>query len=258
MSELFKALILAIIQGITEWLPVSSSGHLTLAEKMLNYQGSITFHVALHFGTLMTLFIYFGREITDIIQDILKLKFHTENGKLGVLILIATIPAALVGFIFKKSFESIFSNLTILTVGLGITGLVLIIASLPLKYKNQKITKTKAFLIGTSQILSLIPGISRSGTTISTALFLGLKEKTAVKFSYLISIPIILGANISIIGNQTLPKELIWATLTSFLTGLVFIHFFFTYILSKRRNLRYLGIYTLILSITIIIFLILF
>ena len=255
MSELLKAIIIAIVQGITEWLPISSSAHLTLMEKILNYPSALTFHVALHLGTLMALFVYFGRDITDIIQDILRLKFHTENGKLGIFILIATIPAALIGFIFKKSFESIFSNLTILAIGLGITGLVLIMASLPLNYKNKKITKTKALLIGTSQILSLIPGISRSGTTISTALFLGLKEKTAVKFSYLISIPIILGANIATIGNQTLPKELIWATLTSFLTGLIFIHFSFTYILSKRKNLGYIGIYVILLALIIGIFL---
>lgn len=257
MSELLKAMLLAIVQGITEWLPVSSSGHLVLAEKFLNYKSSLTFEVALHFGTLMSVFVYFGKDITDIIQDILKLKFHTENARLGILILIATIPAAIIGFLFKNAFESIFSNLSIVALGFGITGLILLIASLPLTKQNNKLTKSKALIIGTSQIISILPGISRSGTTTSTALLLGLKEQTALKFSFLMSIPIILGANILTIGNQTLPKELIWATLVSFLIGLLTLHLLYKYILTTKRNLRYFGLYALALAIFIGIFLIL-
>ncbi len=256
MSELLKAIILAIIQGITEWLPVSSSGHLVLAEKFLNYKSSLTFEVALHFGTLMSVFVYFGKDITDIIQDILRLKFHTENARLGILILIATIPAAIIGFLFKSVFESIFSNLSIVALGFGITGLILLIASLPLTKQNNKLTKPKALVIGASQVISILPGISRSGTTTSTALILGLKEQTALKFSFLMSIPIILGANILAIGNQTLPKELIWATLVSFLIGLLTLHLLYKYILTTKTNLRYFGLYALTLALTIGIFII--
>lgn len=255
MSELLKAIIIAIVQGITEWLPVSSSGHLVLAEKLLNYQSSLTFEVALHFGTLMSVFVYFGKDITDIIQDLLKLKFHTKNAKLGILIIIATIPAAIIGLLFKSVFESIFSNIYIVALGFGITGLILIIASLPLTKQNNKLTKSKALIIGSSQVLSILPGVSRSGTTTSTAILLGLKEQTALKFSFLMSIPIILGANIITIGNQTLPKELIWATLVSFLIGLLFLHLIYKHILTSKKNLRYFGIYALLLSLAIGIFL---
>src|SRR3989344_4482030 len=256
MSELLKAIIMAIIQGITEWLPVSSSGHLVLAEKLLNYQSSLTFEVALHFGTLMSVFVYFGKDITDIIQDLLKLKFQTENAKLGILILIATIPAAIIGFLFKDAFESIFSNIIIVALGFGITGIILIIASLPFVKTANKLTKSKALIIGTSQVISLLPGISRSGTTTSTAILLGLKEQTALKFSFLMSIPIIFGANIITIGNQTLQKELIWAALVSFIIGLLFLHLIYKYILTSKKNLRYFGIYALLLALAIGIFLV--
>ncbi len=256
MSQLIEAVIIAVIQGITEWLPVSSSGHIILAEKLLNYGNSLTFDVALHFGTLMSVFVYFGRDITDIIRDLLKLKFYTEKGKFGILLIIATIPAGIAGFLFKDAFESIFSNLAIVALGFGITGLILLIASLPITKQSRQITKTKALIIGTSQILSLLPGVSRSGTTISISLLLGLKEKTALKFSFLMSIPIIFGANIVTIGNQTLPSELIWATLVSFIVGLISLHLIYKYILTSKTNLRYFAIYALLLALTIGIFLI--
>lgn len=254
LTLLSKAIILAVIQGITEWLPVSSSGHLAVAEKLLNYQTSLTFDVALHFGTLMAVFVYFGRDITDIIQDLLKLKFKTENAKLGIYLAIATIPVAIIGFLFKNAFEQIFSNLTIVALGFAITGIILIIASLPISKQNNSLTISKSLIIGTSQILSLLPGVSRSGTTTSTAILLGLKEKTALKFSFLMSIPIIFGANILTIGDKTLPKELIWATLVSFIIGLLSLHLIYKYILTSKKNLRYFGFYALLLALVIAVF----
>lgn len=251
MSELTSALIIAIVQGITEWIPVSSSGHLVLAEKLVQYQGGLTFDVALHFGTLISVFVYFGKDITDIIQDLLKLKFNTENGKLGILLIIATIPTAIIGFLFKDIFYLIFADLKIVALGFGITGLLLIIASMDFKNQSNKLTRKKALIIGTSQILSLFPGISRSGTTLSTSLLLGLKEKTALKFSFFMAIPIIFGANIITIGNQKLPAELIWATLLSFITGLITLHIIYKHILTSKKNLRYFGIYAILLALTL-------
>jgi len=255
MLELLSAIILAIIQGITEWLPVSSSGHLIIAEKILNYQSDLTFNVALHFGTLMSVFVYFGKDITDIFQDLLKFKFHTEDGKLGLFLCIATIPAGLIGVIFKDAFESIYTNLSIVALGFGITGLILLITSLNFRIKEAKLNAKNSFIIGFSQILSIFPGISRSGTTISAGILLGLNEKTALKFSFLMSIPIIFGANIITIGNQTLPPELIWATLVSFIIGLLFLHLMYKHILTSRKNLRWFGIYALLLALIIGIYL---
>lgn len=253
MSQLIEAVIIAIIQGITEWLPVSSSGHIIIAERLLGHNSSLIFQVALHFGTLMSVFVYFGREITDILQDLLRLKFNTENGKLGIFLIIATIPAALVGFFFKDVFESLFSDLTIVAIGFAITGLILIIASFPITKHNGRLDLKKSLIIGTAQIFSIFSGISRSGTTISTGLILGLKEKTALKFSFLMSIPIIFGANILTIGNQTLPKELIWATFVSFIIGILMLHLFYKHILTARKNLRWFGIYALLLALITLI-----
>lgn len=255
MNEFISAVIIAIVQGITEWLPVSSSGHIILAQKLLNYQASLTFDVALHFGTLMSVFVYFGKDITDIIQDLLKLKFHTQNAKLGIFLIITTIPAGLVGILFKDVFESTFKNLTIVALGFAITGLVLVITSLNFKIKENNLGIKHAIIIGFAQILSILPGVSRSGTTISTGILLGLKEKTALKFSFLMSIPVIFGASIITIGNQTLPKELIWATLVSFIIGILSLHIIYKYILTSRKNLRWFGIYALLLALIIGIFL---
>ncbi len=244
-----------MLQGITEWLPVSSSGHLILAETLLNYHSDLTFNTALHFGTLMSVFVYFGKDITDILQDFLKLKFHTQNARLGILIILATIPAAIIGFFFKNIFESIFSNLTITALGFGITGLLLIITSLSIKIRHSRINAKNSIIIGLAQVLSIFPGISRSGATISTGILSGLNEKTAMKFSFLLSIPIIFGANILTIANQKLPTELIWATLTSFVTGLITLHLLYKFILTKK-SLLYFGSYALLLSLLIVLYLI--
>ncbi len=246
MNELLASVIIAIVQGITEWLPVSSSGHLVIAERILNYKGGMTFDVALHFGTLMAVFVYFGKDIVDIVRDLITGKFKTENGKLGVYIIIATIPAAIAGFLLKSIFEEVFQSLFITALGFAITGIFLLIASFP---KKRKILDAKKSLtIGLAQIASLTPGISRSGTTIGTGYLLGLEEKQAVKFSFLISIPMILGANILVIGNQSLPSELVWATLVSFIVGLITIHLLYGKILVKRENLKWFALYALILA----------
>ena len=257
MNHLVSAIILAIIQGITEWIPVSSSGHLVLAERILGFKQSLVFDVALHFGTLMSVFVYFGKDITDIIQDLFKGKWKTENSKLGFLIIIATIPAAIAGFFLKNSAGKIFSSLLTLALGFSVTGLLLIIASLDLKRKNTKLSSKSAFVIGIAQIFSLLPGVSRSGTTISAGLLLGLKEKTAMKFSFLMSIPIIFGANLLVIGNNHLPSETIWATLVSFLVGLLAIHVLYKYVLSSKKNLMWFGIDALILAAIIAIYVVL-
>jgi undecaprenyl-diphosphatase len=249
MPQLLESLIIAIIQGLTEWLPVSSSGHLVLAEKIFNQSPSLTFQVALHFGTLMSVFVYFGKDITDILQDILRLRFKTENGKLGIYLIIATIPATIAGLLLKDLVTSILNNLTITAISFAITGIILIIASLPSKTKSTSLNIKNSLFIGMAQIFTLLPGISRSGTTISAGLLSGLKEKTALKFSFLMSIPIIFGANILIIGNQTLPPELIWATLVSFLVGLATLHILYKHILTNRKNLRWFGAYTLLLAL---------
>jgi undecaprenyl-diphosphatase len=258
MENFVSALIMAVVQGLTEWLPVSSSGHLALLDKLFNYQGGLMFDVALHFGTLMAVFVYFGKDIIDIIEDVLKWKTRSPNFRLGLLLIVASIPAAIVGYVFEEYFEIAFGSLGIVALGFGITGLFLLIASLDfgrLKKKKENLSYMQSFLIGIAQAVAIFPGISRSGATISAGLLTGLNEKDAVKFSFLMSIPAVFGANLVAIGNNTLPRELIWATLLAFIVGLAGIHFMLKIIADSRKNLRWFGIYCLLLALALGIYL---
>ena len=253
MNELIAALILAVIQGITEFIPVSSSAHLVIASHFLDYRASLDFIVALHFGTLMAVFVYFGNDIVMIVRDVLSLKFKTEYGKMGVMLFIAAIPVAIIGYFLHDIFESSVDNLGFVAFGLAITGLILLIGSLSINGKRE-LDSRGAFLIGLAQVLALFRGVSRSGSTITSGLLLGLSEKEAVRFSFLLSIPVVFGANILSIGNNALPGEYLWASLVSFFTGLMMIHFSFTKILSNRKNLRWIAGYVFTLAIFILVY----
>jgi len=252
VNDLISAIILAIIQGVTEWLPISSSGHLVLFQSFLGFEGGLLFEVALHFGTLAAVFVYFGKDIMDIIKDFFSGKWNTENGKIGWLLIIASVPAALIGFFSRNIYEKVLTNFGIVALGFGVTGLLLFIASfVSVGKKEKKLSYGNSFVIGIFQALAIIPGISRSGATISSGIFFGLSEKAAMRFAFLLSIPIIFGANILVIGNNVLPQELIWATLVSFFVGLLTIHIMFKYVLVKRKNFRWFGLYALLLALAI-------
>jgi len=264
VSDFLSALILAVIQGVTEWFPVSSSGHIVLFEGILGYQGGLQFNVAVHFGTLMAVFVYFGKEITDIFRDFLSARWNTEEGRLAWLIIVASVPAGILGFLARDFFESTFSDLRVVVFGFGITGLFLLISSIDTTSFRKRSSMSqekhmslkemgygKAFLVGIAQALAIVPGISRSGATISSGLLFGLSEKAAMKFSFLMAIPIIFGANIFVIGNNTLSSDLIWATLVAFVVGLLAIHVVFKYVLTKRKNLRWFGFYCILLAIAL-------
>ena len=254
MEEIVSALILAVVQGLTEWLPVSSSGHLVLFSSVLHYNSSLMFDVALHFGTLMAVFVYFGRDIVNILEDFLKFKTKSANFRLGLLLIVATIPAGLIGYFFRDIFESAFSSLWAVAMGFAITSLTLFIASLDLKRlfkKAEELGFLGALLIGCSQAIAIFPGISRSGATISSGLLLGLKEREAIKFSFMLAIPAIFGASILEIGDNKLPPEMIWATLLSFIVGLLTIHLMLKFIVTSRKNLRWFAVYCILLAIGI-------
>jgi len=255
MEEIVSAIILAIVQGISEWLPISSTGHLIIFEKLLNYKTGLTFDVALHFGTLMAVFVYFGKDIVDIVEAVLKFNFKGENGRTALFLIVGSIPAGFFGFFFKDYFESAFGNLVLLAFGFAITGLSLLIASLDLNKKKENLTYLDSFLIGISQAIAIFPGISRSGATISSGLLLGLSPKAAARFSFLLSIPAIFGASLVTIGNQRLPIELLWATLVAFIVGLSTIHLMFKIVLSSKKNLRWFALYAFLLSLGIFIYL---
>lgn len=249
-----SALVLAIVQGFTEWFPISSSGHLVLFQSLLGYSGGLLLETALHFGTLMAVFVYFGKDITDILRDFFSGRWKTENGRMAWLLIVASIPAGIVGFLAKDYFDSVLSNLYIVAFGFGITGLLLVMVSF-LDLKSHNLSVKSSFLIGIAQAISIIPGISRSGSTMGSGIILGLSEKNAMKFSFLMAIPVILGANILTVGSQVLPINLLWATLVSFLVGLISIHVVFKYLLASRNNYKWFGFYCLALALGILVWL---
>jgi undecaprenyl-diphosphatase len=257
MENIFAAMILAIIQGLSEWLPISSSGHLVLFQDILNYHPGLMFDVALHFGTLMAVFVYFGREITDIVEAILKGRWKSENGKLGLLILAATIPAAVIGLLFKDVFEQAFSSLSVVAWGFAITALFLMIASLDYGKNKKAMPSWKdALWIGLAQAFAILPGISRSGSTIASGLLRGLDEKSAMKFSFLMSIPVVFGAGIVEIGNNRLTPDLVWAALLAFIVGLITIHILLKFVANNKKNLRWFALYLILLAIGIGVYLV--
>ena len=245
------AFIMAVVQAITEWVPVSSSGHLVLFSHILNYDVGLGFSIAVHFGTLLAVVVYFWKDLWAIVGDFVRLKFDSENGRLGLYLIVATIPAGIIGLLFKKFFESTFSNLGGVAIGFGITGLLLLIGSIDFNVKKgkQEVGFWRALIIGCFQVISIFPGISRSGSTMSSGMLFGLKEKNALKFAFLMSIPIILGANLIGMNGEILRAEVLWAIFVSFIIGIMTIHVLFKYLLTKKKNLRWFAIYVLVLAL---------
>jgi len=195
--NLIEILILAIVQGITEWLPISSSGHLVLIQQFNPEWQDVPmlFDVILHIGTLFVVLMVFRKDITKILQAVAKLNFKTEEGKLALYITVGSIPTAVIGFLFKDLFESFFSNLLAVGVAFIMSGCILYASKLT-SDKNKSINYFDALLIGTAQGIALIPGVSRSGITISTGLLRRVKKEKAFQYSFLLYIPAVIGAAI--------------------------------------------------------------
>ena len=246
------AIILGIIQGLTEFLPVSSSGHLVIVQSFFkNFkQSGISFDVILHFGTLFSVLIYFRKEIIEI----LKLK----NKKWLFLIVIATIPAGIVGIFFKDFIENLFNNVKLVSFSLIVTGIILFFSD---KFgseikDDEKITFLDAIIIGIAQAFAIIPGISRSGSTIATGIFCGLKRDVAIKFSFIMSIPAILGAVVlSLKDFSNININYYPVYLAGFLSSLIFglLALKILTILTKIKNLKYFSFYCWIVAIGVLI-----
>lgn len=194
--SLFEAIILGIIQGLTEFLPVSSSGHLELGKALFDDtsipQESMMFTIVVHFATALATLVVYRSEVMDVARGLM-LKENNAEFKFSIKILISMIPAAAVGFMFSKELEALFSQ-QILLVGvmLWITGILLIIADNS-KSSTREVSFKDAAIIGIAQAIAILPGISRSGATISTSVMLGIDRNKAARFSFLMVVPLILG-----------------------------------------------------------------
>jgi undecaprenyl-diphosphatase len=191
--DLIQAIILGFIQGVTEWLPISSTGHLRIVEKLLGLTLPLLFDVTLHVGTLIITLFFFRKDIKLVLVALMKGDFKSENGKLVPLIVVGMMPTALIGVVFSSTIETVFSSFLPIAGAFITCGVVLYVSKAGMEHK-ESITYLAALAIGATQGVALIPGLSRSGLTIATALMLGVRREKAFKFSFLLSIPAIIGA----------------------------------------------------------------
>jgi len=189
---LIDILILAVVQGITEWLPISSFGHLAIVEEYLGLELPLSFNVVLHVGTVFVVLAVFWRDIIKIVEALISLDFKTDEGKLALFIAVGSVPTALIGLFFHHIFESFFHNLLAVGVALLITGFVLYFSKRRKTYRE--LNYLDSLLIGTAQGIAITPGISRSGVTMATGFLRKVKKEKAFKYSFLLSVPAVIGA----------------------------------------------------------------
>lgn len=211
--EIFQAIVLGAVQGLSEFLPISSSGHLVVVPWLFGWRDpGLGFSVALHWGTLLGVIAYFWQDIILLIKGFWHSLFKSSRDftnniyqKLSWFLVMASIPGAIVGKLFEEQAENAFRNPLLIALTLGGFGLVLLIADVLGKKQNNlgKVTWKSALLIGLSQALAIIPGVSRSGATMAAGLGLGLKRADAARFSFLMSAPIIFGAGLVKIKDFT-------------------------------------------------------
>jgi undecaprenyl-diphosphatase len=263
--DLIKAVIYGAIQGLTEFLPVSSSGHLVFLHDFLpiSIENKLAFDVALHFGTLIAVIYYFRRDIYKIIRSF----FIGDKNyqKLGVYLILATVPAAAAGYFLNDIIAIVFRSTLIVIFMLFAVGILFMISEriASQKYDLFDIKFLPAIMIGLAQTIALIPGTSRSGITIVTGMFLGLKREAAARFSFLLSIPVIFGAALmqvpelsGLSGNYFEILLYLTAFLTSILSGWWAIKFFLDYV--NKNTLRPFAYYRFILALVILLFIYLF
>lgn len=196
----WESIFLGILQGVSEFLPISSSGHLILGEALLGLEVEElkSFDVMVHLGSLLAILIYFRKDIWQLILGLGKLlkgRFNDEYVRLIGYIVVGTIPAVFAGLFLGDFIDSLFRNVAAVAIWMAVIGVVFLIGEKVAKQK-EKITIGRAILIGVAQACALIPGVSRSGSTIVTGLFLGMKREKAARFSFLLGIPAIFGAGV--------------------------------------------------------------
>lgn len=257
----FEAVILGIVQGLTEFLPVSSSGHLEITKALFGDNSlpeeSLMMTVVLHAATAISTIVIFRKDILEILQGLFQFK-NNEQFQFSVKVIISMIPAAAIGVLFEEEIEQFFSgNLTLVGSMLILTAGLLFLADKakstlnPVSYKN-------AFIIGVAQAIAILPGISRSGATISTSVILGVDRQKAARFSFLMVVPLILGKMAKDIlsgdlaQSQTEPLLLILGFIAAFVAGLIACQWMIA--LVKKSQLKYFSFYCFVVGIIAIVY----
>ena len=258
---MLKTIILGIIQGIGEFLPISSSAHLILVPYLFGWeQSSMAFDIALHFGTLAAvLAIYFNDWWSIFIGAVEKItkKKDSFNNKMFWYLVAATVPGAVIGFLLDDIVENVFrENIVLISLSLAIMGVLIFLGDkwadkhYKIETDFEHISFKQALTIGLSQALAIIPGFSRSGTTILTARLMGLSKTAATKFTFLLSVPIIAGATILEVGNLELSIETFMGVFIAFIVGIISIKFLLNYI--KKHDFSVFAVYRVIFAIIIL------
>ncbi len=257
--DLLQAILLGILQGITEFLPVSSSGHLALARALIgqNLAPGITFEIVVHFGSFCSIVVYYRKMIADIITNLYKaltpasLKegrfMKDESVRFSFFILLSMIPAMIVGFTLKDPIEQLFLNPFFVSIMLIVTGTILFSTRF-VKNPEKEVDGIRALLMGVAQAMAIIPGISRSGSTISVGLFAGVNRNSVANFSFLMVLPVLAGAMILEVkevaetGIQYAEVTALFAGfLASFLSGYLALSYLIK--LLKREKFHYFAYY---------------
>ena len=259
--DIIEAIILGIIQGLTEFLPVSSSGHLELVKAILGDtsvpEESMTLTVVLHFATALSTVVIFRQEVGEILKGLFQFKWN-EQTKFSAKIVLSMIPAVIIGLLFEDQLKSLFDG-NVLFVGLMllITAILLLLAD-KAKNTNKDVSFTNSIIIGISQAIAMLPGISRSGATISTSVLLGIDRTKAAKFSFLMVVPLIfgkiakdiLGGDINFQSSEIIPMSA--GFIAAFVAGLLACQWMIA--LVKRSKLSYFSIYCAIVGVIAIVY----
>ena len=257
--DYFEAFLLGIVQGLTEFLPISSSGHIEISKVILgssfDKNEGLLFTIILHFATSLSTMFFFRKDIIDIFKGLLTKKWN-ESKKFSLSILISMIPAVFIGLLYENFINSLFNGSLILVAAmLYITGLLLFLSDF-LKLKKKEITYKNSFIIGLAQAIAILPGISRSGATIATSVIMGIEREKAARFSFIMVIPLIFGSMFKSMIDYDFNLEsfnilsLLIGFISAFITGLFACKWMIR--LVKSSKLYYFSIYCWIVGSIIV------
>jgi len=261
MNTYIQSIILGIVQGLTELLPISSSAHLNLIPWIFNWEGlSDSFDVALHFGTLLAIGLFFFKDWIELIKGGYNLaikKQKSTEGKMFWYIVLATIPGGIIGFLLDHFLEDALKTPLIIATALIVMGIILYFVDKKCKAEidYEKMGLKQTFLIGLSQALAFIPGVSRSGVTMTMGRILKVDRESVAKYSFMLSTPIVLAATVFKFASFTLNAQFFIGVLTSFLVGVAVIKFLMQYL--KKGSFKIFAIYRVVagLAVALIYFL---
>jgi len=259
---LSETIVYALLQGMTEFLPISSSGHLALlGELFFRHNNQTFFFVVLHLGTLFAVLIFFRNDIIKLIKGLIKWLSYQEGNEIQSInlllcIIVSTMVTGLLVFPFKDFVEDSFKSTMLISINFLITGAILLSTYLVGGKNSGEVNIKKSIIIGISQAIAVLPGISRSGATISTAILSGVRGEEAFRFSFLISIPAVLGAAIlEMPSSGTLTTEMWWqyimGFITSFLSGIASLYLLGRII--NKNKLYYFSFYCFLIGFSVLI-----